>query len=54
MYNVLSISAVQQSDPVLYIYSLFLTLSSIMFHHKGLDSLLCSTFSLKSHNVDKE
>ena len=37
IYNVLSISAVQQSDPVIHIYViciLFLTLSSIMFHHK--------------------
>ena len=33
-YNVLSISAVQQSDPVIPIYRFFFTLSSIMFHHK--------------------
>ena len=58
IYNVLSIPAVQQSDPVLYIYIhmhihthiyihthiciLFLILSSIMFHHKWLDRVLCA------------
>ena len=46
IYNVLSISAIQQSDPVIYIYIythiLFLTLSSIMFHHKWLDIVLCA------------
>ena len=30
-YNVLSTSAVQKSDPVIYVYTIFLILSSIMF-----------------------
>ena len=39
----LSISAVQQSDPVTYIYIIhsYRPLSSIMFHHKGLDIVPC-------------
>ena len=38
IYTILPISAVQQSDPVIYIYTYcFLLLSSIMFHHKRLD-----------------
>ena len=37
IYNVLSISAVQQSDPIIHLYTLFSTLSSITFHYKGLD-----------------
>ena len=56
MYNVLSISAVQQRDPAIYmyvcvcvcgwvytyIYVLFLTFSSIMFHHKWLGIVPCA------------
>ena len=47
IYNVLSISAVQQSDPVIYIYIffshyLFLTLSSTMAHQKCLDIVPCA------------
>jgi len=35
IYSVLSISVVQQSDPVTHIYMIpFLTFFSIMFHHK--------------------
>ena len=46
--NVLSISAVQQSNPVLHthkhihIYTLFLILSSVMFYHKWLDIVPCA------------
>ena len=43
-FIVLSISAVQQSDPV-YVYThtfFFLMLSSIMFHHKCLDIVPCA------------
>ena len=42
--NVLSISTVQQSDPVThkYIYIIFLTLYSIVFHHRCLDVDLCA------------
>ena len=47
---VLSISAAQQSDPVIYMcvhthkhtHILFLTLSSIMFHHKWSDMVPCA------------
>ena len=40
IYNVLSISALQQRDPVIHIYILFLTLSSIIMMRY---SFLCST-----------
>ena len=50
IYNVLSIFAVQQSDPVIHIYMyiytltyvLFLILSSILFYHKRLDIVPCA------------
>jgi len=43
MYNALLISAVQQSDPIIHVHTFFfLTLSSIMFHHKGLDIVPCA------------
>ena len=48
IYHVLSISAVQQSDSVLYTHTyththiLFLILSSIMFYHKRLRSVACA------------
>ena len=47
VYSVVSISTVQQSDPVshthtyIYTHILFLTLFSIMFYHKWLDIILC-------------
>ena len=59
IYSVISISAVQQSDPVIHIYiyihththTLFLTLSSIMLHHKWLDiPVLQSRISLLIHS----
>ena len=42
IYNIVSISAVQQSDPVIHIYILFLMLFSIMFYHKRLDIVPCA------------
>ena len=42
IYNVLSISAVQLSDPVIHTdMHTFFVLSSTMFYHKRLDSFLC-------------
>ena len=49
IYNVLSISAVQQSDPVIHIYILFLILSSITFYHKRLDIVPCAIQQDSSH-----
>ena len=51
IYNVLSISAVQQSDPVIHarVHILFLTLSSIMFYHN--DCLLFLLFVSTSRGL---
>ena len=42
IYNVLSISAVQQSDSVIFFTHILLILLSIMFHHKWLDRVPCA------------
>ena len=42
IYNVMSISAAQQSDLVIHLYILFLILSSILFYPKRLDRVPCA------------
>ena len=42
-YNVVPVSAIQQSDPVIHIYTpLFLISSAIMFYPKRLDTAPCA------------
>ena len=42
VYSVESISAVQHSDSVIHIYTLFILLYSIIFHPKRLDIVPCA------------
>ena len=53
MFNVVTISVVQQSDPVIHIcvYIPFLILSSIIIYHKRLDIVLCRQSFFKNEHM---